>query len=115
MLALVLFAMCFTVQRMFAADGDPATPPPADLLGWVNLIIVALTPIVIAGIKKLAPRIPTMLLPFIAPLIGLALNYIASFATGHAANPIVGAVAGALGVWLRELVDQTKKKVVETA
>lgn len=102
--ALLLFGLC--VSQVFAADNNP---PPADLLGWVNMVIVALTPIVIAGIKKLVPVIPGVMFPFIAPVVGLILNWISTFATGHAADPVVGAITGALGLWLRELVDQTKQ------
>ena len=92
----------------------------------VNALITVLTPLVIVGIRKLAPKIPLIkipgtkitlgqtdipkyILPGLAPFIGLGVAY-GLEAVGLSFNAGVGAaVYGGLGVWLREMVDQAKK------
>lgn len=89
------------------------------LAGYVLPALVAiLTPIVIAVIKWLITefemRVPKAMLPTIAPIVGAILEAalsIVSQATGIPGLPpgISGALLGAVGNWLRELVDQWKK------
>jgi len=114
-LAVVLFASALLAWNLFAQTNGPVAPvtdaPPADLLGWVNMLIVAATPLVIAGIKWLRPRIPSVALPFIAPVIGVALDQLTALVSGHQSNVVLGAAAGGVGVWLREIVDQSKKQL----
>lgn len=91
---------------------DPGAAPPANALEWTNLIITVLTPLVIAAIKLVVPRIPKVALPFIAPVVGVLLDQLAGAMTAYEANLVLGAVAGGLGVWLREITNQTKKVAV---
>lgn len=107
-----------SVVGLLAQTNDPPVPidgVPADLLGWVNMVIVALTPIIIAGLKWLAPKLPKIVLPFAAPIAGLLLEWLSTFVTGHDAQPVVGLIAGAIGLWLREGVDQVKKQIAKTS
>ena len=76
---------------------------------YIVALIGSLTPLIIAGIKKLIGEIPPKykwLLPIIAPLIGIVLDQAQSYLTGHVSPVIAGAIAGGLGTWLRELVTQ---------
>lgn len=87
-------------------DSEIAAPAT---LSWQQAAIAIITPLIIAGVKMLVPRIPRAWLPVIAPVVGCALDVIAHFATGSALNPTVALVLGAAGVGLREVVDQVKQ------
>jgi hypothetical protein len=111
-----IIGLSFFAFAVAAQTNNVPVPPgvPADAVSWVNLIIAGLTPVVIAGIKFITPRIPGVALPFIAPAIGLALAQIEAWVTGNPASLVLGAAAGGLGVFLRELVDQSKKLISGT-
>lgn len=79
---------------------------------WVSLIpglIPVLTPVVIAAVKRLIARIPTMWLPVLAPFVGGLLDAALAYASGNPVNPLFGAALGLAGVGVREIVDQAKK------
>ena len=81
-------------------------------MDWSTLfpaLIPVVTPLLIAGVKKLIPFISKPLLPIIAILLGALIDILSSLATGTSMNPIYGAVLGAAGIGLREVVDQVKK------
>lgn len=103
----VLFPIVVTLTAQ--TNGVPVGgAPPASPLEWANLIITVLTPLVIAGLKWGIPKIPKALLPFIAPVVGVILDQVLAFTTAHQSNLVIGAIAGALGVWLREATVQAK-------
>lgn len=77
-----------------------------NIVQWLTPVLV---PLLIAGVKKVIPMIPTLFLPLIAPVLGIAIDYAAHLASGHATNTIVAAALGLVGVGLREIVDQTKQ------
>jgi hypothetical protein len=78
---------------------------------WSSLIIL-IAPVFVAGLKQLLPSIPKVLLPLVAILFGAGAELIMSYSgVIEAASPLFGAIAGAAGVGLRELTDQTKKLV----
>ena len=74
-------------------------------------VLTAVVPLVIAGLKKVWANVPGYLLPIAAPIFGMALDFALGAFLGMApvGNPYVAALMGALGVWLREVVDQAKK------
>lgn len=89
------------------AGGAPAAP--TDLAATWNLLIVALVPLVVAGIKKVLPKIPKALLPVGATLLGVLANFLAAKAGLLSNNSWqLGALCGAAGVGLREILDQIK-------
>lgn len=107
-LALLALAALVTLPT-FAADAAPpaglapaATAPPA----WITLAV----PLVIAALKWFIPRLPSVWLPLLAPALGMLCDWLLS--SSHS-SPLLAAVAGSAGVGLREIVDQTRKKVVE--
>ena len=82
-----------------------------------NMLIVGVTPVLLAGAKYLADHlgktVPVNYLPVIAGAVGAALDLLVGVQTipGLPA-PIAGAVLGLAGVGLRELVDQLRRKGV---
>lgn len=86
-----------------SAPADPGLPAPA-------LLIAVLVPLLIAGLKKLFPKIPGALLPVLAPVLGGIIEAIIT-SLGHEAGGVVtGAVAGSAGVGFREIADQNRKR-----
>jgi hypothetical protein len=83
--------------------------PAAQPLTWVQAVIAFTTPLVIAGVKLVVPRIPRLWLPFLAPVVGLLIDVVAHLSAGTALNPTVALALGAAGVGLREAVNQIKK------
>lgn len=74
-------------------------------------IIIALTPVIIAAVKMLIPKIPKAALPIVAPLLGAAADIAGHYAGLWQSNGAVGAVLGMAGVGLREAYDQGKKVI----
>jgi hypothetical protein len=96
----------------FQDIGTPPLPPlvllppsPSDF--WV-LGIGLVTPIIVSGVRRLVPAIPTILLPAVTPVIGLLIGLGLHYA-GQNFGWWDGAKAGALAVFFREVVDQAIK------
>jgi SNF family Na+-dependent transporter len=77
----------------------------SSLMHYVNLpqLIAAVAPIVVAGVKKVVPKVPKVVLPVLSVVVGTVAGYVTSV------GPLAGATYGAVGVALREVVDQVKK------
>jgi hypothetical protein len=78
-------------------------------MDYVTLILPAVVPLLIALTKWAVPRIPRAAIPVLAPILGAGLEVLGYYAGVTSGNPVAGAVMGALGVWLREVVDQLKQ------
>ncbi len=74
----------------------------------VSLATPVIVPLIIAGVKKILPSIPTWLLPVITPFLGASVDVINHFATGASTNLVLSALLGLAGVGVREVVDQLK-------
>ncbi len=72
----------------------------------VLALIPVVVPMVIAGLKALAPRVPKRLLPILAPILGGMIDAGAAYLQGGAPNPVLAAALGSAGVGLREILDQ---------
>ena len=107
---LFLGAVCLVPHWIHAQDAppDPATVTAAAL---APLAISGLVPFVVAWIKKLAPAIPRVTLPFLCPLIGAGVQALDNVTQlGLIEGGVVqGALYGALGTFLREAYDQTMR------
>jgi hypothetical protein len=84
----------------------------------VPAVVAVLTPAVMAGIKRLIgefeDRVPKAMIPTVAPIVGMLIELALNLLTGLQGIPglppaISGAVLGAVGVWVREFLDQWKK------
>lgn len=107
-LALLAFAFALAPAAL-AADAAGALGDPSTLGDPWAALIIAITPFIVAGIKLLAPKMPTKLLPVIAAVTGLALTLPAHYLAGIDVNWWQGLLLGIAGVGLRELYDQLKQ------
>lgn len=113
-LSLSAFLGCAVAADLpVAVPVDPATVSPvaASSLPPSALLIAVVVPLLIAGLKKLFPKIPGAVLPVLAPVLGGLIEAIVT-SLGHDAGGLVtGAVAGSAGVGLREIADQNRKRL----
>jgi len=76
----------------------------------LRLVIMGLVPVLIAVAKAVIPRFPRRIIPLLVPALGAALDYAGYFAGAlGTSRPLAGAILGALGLWLREVIDQLKQ------
>lgn len=105
-----LFAMTF-----IALAQDTVTEPTPGETGARALILTLIplvVPILVAIGKSALPKVPTWLLPILAPALGALIDYLGSLATGAGASPILALTLGSAGVGLREIMDQAKQRIV---
>lgn len=113
----ILVPLLLVAARLMA---DPSTngpsaiplPPDASVSYWI-LAISAVTPVVIALIRFLAPRIPKPWIPALTPVVGLLLNWVSGLYGAGEVSPLQAAIAGAAGVAIRELIKQLRTLSVE--
>jgi len=89
-------------------EGYTATGPTGVTKLW-ELGIAIVAPIIVMGIKYLAPKIPTVLLPLSTPVIGLALGALTNWLTSANLAWVDMAQAGMVAVFIRESWDQALK------
>lgn len=89
---------------------DPSNPQATQLVQL--LIPMVVVPMLTWGVKWALPKIPTFLLPILAPVLGLSVDFGLSYLT-NSGNPLYGAIAGSAGVGLREIVDQVRRAAAE--
>ncbi len=105
-LVALAFALPIMAHAQAAASAAPAVvaPAPASLpdnvVAWLTPILV---PLLIAGVKKIAPSIPSWVLPLVAPVLGFLLGVVNNLALSHHDNLWVAAGLGLLGVAVREV------------
>jgi uncharacterized membrane protein YuzA (DUF378 family) len=79
----------------------------------VPLTIIVVVPVIIEWLKRLIPKVPKVWMPIAAPMIGIvgafALNLVGLLPGDGTNTTVVGAITGGLGVFLRELIDQSRK------
>lgn len=75
------------------------------LLQYLAPIIV---PAILAGAKKVAPRLPAKAIPIAAPFLGASLAGFEAIAANNPNNLWLGAALGLAGVGTREILDQIK-------
>lgn len=122
-----LFATLFSLICFFSyanAQSDVKPPAKAEAAQTVEepappaipvaqAIVLALTaiivPLVIAGVKKLKPSIPSWSLPILAPALGALITYLEGITVGSgtsASGILLAVIAGSAGVGFREVKDQ---------
>lgn len=74
-------------------------------------VLVVVVPAAVATLKRMAPRLPSRLVPWVALGLGFLGEVTLQLAAGQGleAPGVSGALAGLTGIGLRELVDQTTK------
>lgn len=117
--ALAVWAGLVVVALLAAvALGQDATATPTVVVAapdreqalYVALITGA-TPMLIALVKYLAPRIPSVWLPIAGPIVGALISIVGYYGTSAEVSVIVAAFAGIAGVGLREAYDQIKQRL----
>jgi len=87
---------------------------PADLPKSVSQFwdygISLVTPLIIMGVYKLMPKIPKWVLPTITPLVGIGLGLAVNALTSANLGWVDMAKAGALAVFIREVINQAVTK-----
>jgi hypothetical protein len=80
------------------------------------LLIPILVPAAIAALKAAIPALPKWALPILAPLLGAVAEIAASYSgVGFGGAPgLTGALLGAAGTGVREIADQTRKRLAES-
>jgi hypothetical protein len=101
--------MCLPLLAATNVVAPPAPSSPgtgissADL--W-NTAISLVSPVVIWLLNKLAPKIPKPLLPTLTPVVGVGLGVLVNWLAGEHFTWFQAAKAGALAVFVREVVNQ---------
>ena len=113
-----LLALTFTAFAQ--TNGVPAAGGvalPTSAAGYWTLAIAGITPLIVTGIWKLVPKIPTLVLPLITPFIGIGLGLALNRLTAANLAWMDMAQAGGLAVFIREVFNQaiTKRMAVDPA
>jgi hypothetical protein len=108
-LLLAVIGLGFGWLALAQTNAPPAAPPDATHTSLAQLWvfgIAAVTPLIIAVVKILVPKMPSALLPCMAPLLGVLIGVgLNALGAAHLAW-VDMAIAGGLGVTIREIVDQ---------
>lgn len=118
----LLFAAVLSAVAVVAfAQPDITNSVPADTMAPVDhtirdaiakfsywqFLLVPLALILTMGVKKWVTFIPDKVLPWVAPVLGAALDQIAAKAGFWTSNPAVGATMGGLATWAHQAWTQT--------
>lgn len=112
-----LLALVTLPLAVLAQTNTPPTLPsdlPASVGQYWDLVIAAVTPILVTGIAKLVPKIPKWVLPTITPVLGIVLGLAYNKIVGANLGWVDAAQLGALAVFVREVVNQTITKRLAT-
>lgn len=91
----------------------PTAPIPVEIVNWLNLLITGLTPVVTLGLKKLVPRIPRVVLPLAAPIIGIGLDFVLRLASVETGGWLSAMIYGSLGTWLYQAQKEVRLVATE--
>jgi len=82
---------------------------PSTVSDYWKWAIAGVTPMLVAGVNSLVPKIPKVLLPLSTPLLGIGLGAGLNALTSANLTWVDMAQAGALAVFVREVVNQAVK------
>jgi len=74
----------------------------------IQAVVPVLTVVFVFLARKVAPILPRFTLPILALVGGTVIDYVLGLASGGTFTPVVGALLGASGVWLREFFNTIK-------
>lgn len=78
---------------------------------YLVMIIPVVVPLLIAGLKKWIPNIPTWTLPILAPGLGALADFVLQSAGVQTGGTLKGMLLGSAGVGIRELQNQVALKM----
>lgn len=114
---LVVTALSTLVGTGVVLCQDTNTVPPlpgtlpgggTDVIALINLLIVALTPIVVQFIKSVIPKLPAFTLNLLAPVLGALFGWLLNTMGVDVASGWGAAIYGGLATWLFELTKNVK-------
>jgi len=115
LLALTCVAFAQTATNVAVPAVTGLNLPQSKTEFWVWGIALG-TPLIVAGVKKWVPKIPKLLIPITTPFIGIGLGALLNWLQKSNLGWVDMAQAGALAVFVREIVDQaTRTNVVQKA
>lgn len=91
-----------------AAPLEPAAMPDTAAGKLVAFLTPILVPLALAGVKQIAPKLPSWSLPLLAPVLGFLIGVINNVVVAHSTNLWLAAGLGLLGVAVREVKDTLK-------
>lgn len=108
--AFICWIVDAVAQTNTAGSTTTGVSGDASQLTLIQGLIPLLVPFVIALIKKVIPIVPKALLPLLAPVIGVASDYLLQQSgLAPVGGLAVGAILGASGVMVREGANQALK------
>lgn len=113
-LLLLTLALTLTLTLYAQTNGTPpidGAPLPASKGDFWMWAIAGISPLIVTLIKKVAPKIPKLLLPASTPIIGIGLGIVLNKLGASDLGWVDMAQAGALAVFIRETLDQAVKTV----
>jgi hypothetical protein len=101
-----------------AAVAQTNTPPaldplPGDVGSFWKYGVAVVTPLIVTFVHWVAPKLPKVFLPSMTPLVGLVLGYAVNALGAANLGWVDMAEAGALAVFIREVVNQAITKRME--
>ena len=112
--AFLAFSVIVAAQVTNAVSGASASTLPSNPTEYAVLAIAVLTPLIVGGVYKFVPNIPKVILPCLAPLIGILLGLVISWLSKMNLGWIDMAQAGALAVFVREVFNNAVTKQMAT-
>jgi len=113
---LVTLLFLAVVSVMAQTNVPPVLPGIPQSAGAIwDAAIAGVAPIIVWLVRKIIPKIPTMLLPMITPVIGIGLGLLLNRFANADLSWFDMAKAGALAVFVRETVNQAITKQLEPA
>lgn len=110
---LTLVSFLFLALPALAQTNNPPSPtptPPASA-GLLLAMLPVIVPLLVSFGKWMVPKLPSWLLPILAPALGAAIDWIGAKVSGGTASPVLALALGSAGVGLREIVDQIKQAI----
>ena len=110
--------VALTLSAVAQTNTVPGSTPaslPTDAIGYWTLAIAGLTPLIVTGIRWFTPKVPTLVLPLLTPLIGIGLGLLVNWLAQAKLGWVDMAQAGALAVFVREVVNQAVTKRLTAA
>ncbi len=112
LMVFALIAFTGSVLAQAATNAIPAAPglglPNTKMEFWIWSIAV-LTPLIMTCVRQVMPKIPKLLIPIATPFIGIVLGLLLNWLQKSNLSWVDMAQAGALAVFIREIVDQASR------
>ena len=108
-LALVAFTIPAFAATVTNVPAGPLEPLPQTKSDFWTLAISGVTPLIMAAIYKWMPKVPKLLIPVATPFVGMGLGLAMNYLAKANLSWVDMAQAGALAVFIREVVNQAAK------